>query len=123
MLSKKQILECNDIKSEIVQVPEWNGEVLVQGLTLDEKDAYRDSLRTDGEVNLNGATARFCAFCMVDEDGSRLFNGADVELLGQRSSVAMDRVFQVAQRLSAMGEYEIKEAVKNSEKTQTDDSD
>ena len=33
MLTRKQILECADIPTEIVKVPEWGGEVLVKGLT------------------------------------------------------------------------------------------
>jgi hypothetical protein len=43
--------------------------------------------------------------------------------LGDKSAVALDRVFQVAQRLSGIGQEEIEETVKNSEKTQTADSD
>jgi hypothetical protein len=123
MLSKIEILECNDIKSEVVKVPEWNGEVLVQGLTLAEKDSWADCIIVDGKADMNGATALLCALCMRDENGERLFSSDDIDALDAKSAQALDRVFQVAQRLSGIGQEEIEETVKNSEKTQTSDSD
>jgi hypothetical protein len=123
MLSKEEILECKDIKSEVVKVPEWNGEVLVQGLTLGEKDEWTDSLVVDGKASMNGATAILCCLSMRNEDGTRLFEHIDVLALQAKSASALDRVFQVAQRLSGIGQEEIEETVKNSEKTPTKDSD
>jgi hypothetical protein len=123
MLSKEQILECNDIKSEVVQVPEWNGEVLVQGLTLADKDKWTDAIVVDGKASMEGATGSLCALCMRNEDGSRLFESSDIPALQQKSAQALDRVFQVAQRLSGIGQDEIEETVKNSEQTQINDSD
>lgn len=123
MLSKEQILECKDIKSEVVQVPEWDGEVIVQGLTLADKDKWTDSIVVDGKANMNGATASLCALSMRNEDGTRLFDVEDIPALQEKSAAALDRVFQVAQRLSGIGQEEMKDAVKNSEKTTTLDSD
>lgn len=123
MLSKTDILDCKDIETEVVKVPEWGGEVLVQGISLTEKDAYRKSLTIDGEIELDGATARLCTMCMVDEDGKRLFEEIDIAALSTKSAAAIERIFQVAQRLSGMDQEEIKDAVKNSEKTTTPASD
>ena len=55
---------------------------------------------------------------MRGEDGSALFGLEDVPALQTKSASAMDRVFQVAQRLSGIGQEDIEETVKNSEKTQ-----
>jgi hypothetical protein len=123
MLSKEQILECNDIKSEVVQVPEWNGEVTVRGLSLLEKDIWTDSIVVDGKASMQGATASLCALSMRGEDGMKLFCDADIPALQEKSAQALDRVFQVAQRLSGIGQEEIEETVKNSEKTPTGGSD
>jgi hypothetical protein len=119
MLSKKDILDCSDIKSEAVKVPEWNGEVNVQGLTLAEKDVWTDSIIEDGKASMTGATAKLCALCIRDESGGLLFSDGDIPALQAKSAQALDRVFQVAQRLSGIGQEDIEETVKNSEKTTT----
>ena len=108
---------------EVVNVPEWDGEVTVKGLTLAEKDAWTTSIMQDGEANVEGATAKLCIMCMVGEDGGRLFDLEDVDFIQAKSAAALDRVFQVAQRLSGIGQEDIEETVKNSEKTTTSDSD
>lgn len=123
MLSKEQILECKDIGSETVNIPEWYGEVTVKGLTLAEKDEWTESIMQGGEANVKGATAKLCIMCMRDDAGARLFSLDDVDALQAKSAAALDRVFQVAQRLSGIGQEDIEETVKNSEKTQTGDSD
>jgi hypothetical protein len=130
MLSRQDIIDCNDIETEVVPVPEWNGEVNVRGLTLAEKDQWTESLMNGpgkelgvGKVNMTGATAKLCALCMRGEDGNILFDESDIPALQAKSASALDRVFQVAQRLSGIGQEEIEETVKNSEKTTTSDSD
>ena len=122
-LSKSDILEAKDIESEVVKVPEWGGEVRVDGLSLADKDQWTDSIMSDGKVNMIGATARLCALCIRGEDGKPLFTMKDITALSKKSAAALDRIFQVAQKLSGIGQDEIEETVKNSEKTQTDDSD
>jgi hypothetical protein len=130
MLSKIDTLQSKDIDTEIVKVPEWDGEVAVTGLTLAEKDQWTKSIMSgpgkelgEGKVDMEGATAKLCIMCMRDEDGKQLFSFKDVTALQKRSASALDRIFQVAQRLSGIGQEDIEETVKNSGKTQIPDSD
>jgi len=123
MLSKEQIIAAQDIESEIVKVPEWGGEVTVQGLSLAEKDRWTECILIDGKPSMSGATALLCALCMRDENGKRLFSSDEIDVLDAKSASAVDRVFQVAQRLSGIGQEDIEETVKNSEAIQTADSD
>jgi len=119
MLNKDQILACKDIQSEEVDVPEWDGKVRVQGLTLAEKDDWEASVMTDGKPNIKGASAKLCILCMRNEtDDDLLFSLNDVLLLQDKSAAAINRIFQVAQRLSGIGQEDSDETVKNSEKTQ-----
>jgi len=122
MLNKEQILAAKDIKSEVVKCPEWGGEVLVMGLTLAEKDKWQTSIIEDGKVNMEGATARLCALSMRDDDGGLMFADSDVIELSKKAATPLDRIFQVAQKLSGLGAGEVEEVVKNSEATQTEDS-
>lgn len=123
LLGKAEILESKDIESEVVNVPEWGGEVLVKGLTLAEKDEWNNALIVDGKADMNGATALLCSLCMRDEDGNTLFAPEDIPALQAKSSKAMDRVFQASQKVSGMGRYDIEEAVKNSGEAQIAGSD
>jgi len=66
------------------------------------------------KVNLRNMTARLCAICIVDEKGKRVFSDFDAESLGRKSAKALDRIFDVAQRLNGLGADDIKEMAKNS---------
>jgi len=120
MLDKSSILECKDIQSKEVSVPEWNGSVMVYGLTCGEKDDFESSLITeDKKVSLEFPTAKLCCLCIRDKDGNRIFSNTDIISLSKKSSKAMQRVYQVAEKLSGLGKGDVEEMVKNSEKIPT----
>lgn len=127
-LTKDQILAADDLATEEVEVPEWGGKVLVQELGGTDANAYQMSLLTikDGKVvgmNLDGAPVRLVAMSIVDPTTRRrMFTDAEVEALGRKSAKALDRVNGVAQRLSAVGDDELRETVKNSEATPSEGS-
>lgn len=117
-LSHDQILHARDLKTEEVDVPEWGGTVLVRALTAKERlDLARDMTGPDGAINRSATldlqiTLPF--LCMVDLDGHRLFDSPDdLKLLHQKSAAALERVFDVAQRLSAMTKTVIEEQKKD----------
>jgi len=123
LLTREQIVNAKDIKSVIVPCPEWGGSVSVQGLTLEEKDEWSLSISEDKGVSIKGATAKLCALCMRGDKGKLLFSLDDIEVLQAKSALPMDRIFQAAQELTGIGQGEVEEAVKNSEKTPTEGSD
>lgn len=109
LLTRSAILSASDVAKEVVAVPEWGGSVQVRGLTGKERDEFEQaSIRraSNGEMTLNMSNmrARLVAFCVVDEDGERLFSDEDIAELGKKSASALERVAKVAQRLSGMGE-------------------
>ena len=69
----------------------------------------RRQKRKQKETNLANIRAKMCAWCIVAEDGARLFSDQDVVALGDKSAAALDRVFDVAQRLSGFDEEDIEE--------------
>lgn len=78
-LTKDQIVAAVDIKTELVDVPEWGGAVAVRGLTGLERDAFEQTMvRVDEagkrQPDLSNMRAKLCAACIVDgETGDRLF--------------------------------------------------
>lgn len=125
-LSKAEILAQNDLKTEDVFVPEWDAWVKVRTLNASERDWFESStVQRNGKkvtTNLQNIRARLCLLCLVGEDGQRLFEQEDEFPLGGKSAAALDRIFQVAQRLNGLRDEDVDELVKNSSAGQPDDS-
>lgn len=126
LLSRDDILSCEDLPRERVHVPEWGGDVEVRGLTGAERDAFEQTVvETRGKntrVNLRNIRARLVALTVVDERGNRLFADGDVEALGRKSASALNRVFEVAQRLSGLRQEDVDELAGNSSSALSADS-
>lgn len=125
MLSRKQIIEINDIKTEEVNIPEWGDSVFVRGMTGAERDTYEATVVEQNgkntKVNLKNARARLAIMTVVDEDGNRLFTPADLSILSGKNAAALDRIFAVASRLSGIGNDDMEELSKNSIPGQSED--
>lgn len=117
MLTKDMILNAEDLPQELVEVPEWGGAVFVRSLTGTERDCFELRMQRDREATMQNARARLCALCMVDEKGTRLFEESEVESLGKKAALALDRVFTVALRLNGLSRKEVEELAKNSGRT------
>jgi hypothetical protein len=126
LLTKNEILQAQDIQREEVPVPEWGGVVLVRGLTGKQRDGLEASMiegkGKNANVNLMNLRAKLVARSVVDEDNKRVFEDADIPALTEKSAVALNRVYEVAQRLSGITQEDVDELTKNSEATQNIDS-
>lgn len=123
-LSRDAILGVNDLQVEKVFVPEWGDEVIIRGLTGEELDAYQGSRRqirnagtAQAEVVFiqDNARAGLLVKCIVDENGDRIFTDQDTGLLGMKNGKVLDRLYDVATRLSGMSDDEAEEIEGNSE--------
>ena len=139
---RELILEADDIPDEDVPCPEWardgwDGTVKVRGLTGTERDAFEESNRQirpvrgangkpDGQEvvpMLANVRARLVVKCALDpEDDTRLFTDQDANALGKKSAKVLDRLFDVASRLSGLTEEDIEELAKNSAAAASGDS-
>lgn len=122
LLTKDQIQACINLRSEVVFVPEWGGDVMVRELTGEERDSYEQSIfearrvgnKTEITPNLRNVKARMVVRCVINEDGTRLFGDADVEWVGKKSASALNRIVDVAERLSGLTKKDVAELEKNS---------
>lgn len=123
LLNRDQILGADDLKREIVSVPEWGGEVLVSAVTGDARDELELQMFGPGktpEQRLKSFRARIASLCIVDDSGNRLFTEADVEKLGRKSARALQRVARVAERLNGFSAAEVDDITKNSDPSPRD---
>lgn len=118
--------QMSDRVIEKVQVPEWRKAVYVRSLTGRERDEYEASmLEFRGKKtrqNMGNLRARLLVLAICDRDGRRIYNRGDAELLGNLNAAGVDRVFEVAQRLSGLTGDDIEELAGNSGSGQSDDS-
>ena len=99
-LSKAKILAAKDVKlSAAIPVPEWGGDVFVRTISGTERDAFEDAY---SENRMKQFRVRFLAMTLADENGERLFLDADMDALGGKSSVVINRLFDVAWKHNAL---------------------
>lgn len=126
MLNKKQILAAPDIKSELVHVPEWGGDVMVCGLSGAQRGELEASILEIKEksqtVRLQFLKVRMCALAIRDEDNRRMFDDDELGELGAKSAQAIERIYTVASRLSGMDKEEVEKLAKNLESEGSADS-
>jgi hypothetical protein len=124
--TRDEILGFDDKNYEAVEVPEWGKGVVVRvrSLTGSERDSWEASMLQDNGKGRRTTTwidarAKLIVRCMVDGDGNRLFTDADTKAVGQKSSAALQRIFEVAQRLSRLTDEDVEEVTKASSDDQS----
>ncbi len=117
LLSRDAFLAASPFPRELVTLPELGGDVYVQGLAADALDRFEQSrLRQQkGKVrlDLSNTRARLVSLTVVDELGKRLFAEADIPALGRLPGRILDRVYEVAARLSGIKTEELEDTEKN----------
>lgn len=113
LLTKEQILNNDDLKSEIVNVPEWGGDVKVCTMSGFARDRFEASIVDKNGQNLSNIRAKLAACTIVDDSGKLLFNEDDIAKLGDKSCAALDRVFAAAQKLNLISNADVEQLAKN----------
>ena len=99
-LKRDDILKVQDIRVEKVHVPEWGGDVYIMGLSGNARDEWEDFIIKARSGSLRGTRAKLCSLSICDENGKLLFSQKDMEALGEKSSSALQRIFNLAQEMS-----------------------
>lgn len=147
LLTKDQILSKDDLKKEELYIPEWGASVLISELSADARDEFeqfmveqRDKLqpKQGQRPKMPGKKqdklqakkkeyahirAALAAYTLVDEKGDRLFSTQDIMELGKKSGMALDRIFDVANKLNKIYGQEREDLEKNLEAPQGDSPD
>jgi hypothetical protein len=118
ILTRQEIVDVKDIQTRVVDVPEWNGSVIVKVMSGFDRNAFDQSIVKiiDGKrtPDLNNVRLKLVALTVVDEAGNALFGQDELADLGKKNSAAIERLFEVAQELNGMLPTAVDTAVKNS---------
>ena len=126
-LTKEEILKADDIVIEVVEVPEWGGSVHVKTMSGTERDSFESEIvdirnGVQAKTDTKNIRAKICARSICDEDGKLLFTEKEAVALGKKSVSALQRVFQVSQRLSRISDDDIEDFAKALEEDPFDGS-
>lgn len=107
---RERVLSAVDRTYEYVDA--WGITLRVASLTGTQRDKYQNSqvvygrnakgLPTIEAYNPINAPARLVALSVVDEDGELVFSEVDVLALGDKNPIELERVADVARRLSKL---------------------
>lgn len=112
---REQILNSDDIKKENVKVDEWGVEVEVRGMTGAARNRLiNKNMGKNGEMDLNGMYPDLIVSSVYDpKSGEQVFSEKDKDTLNAKSSGALEKVAQVAMRLSGLDEESHDVKIKN----------
>lgn len=97
-LDRKSILAADDVRKEKVAVPEWGGDVFLRVLTGTDRDRFEQSY---ADQKMKAFRIRFLLLALCDEAGERLFGDDEADILGKKSSVVINRLFEAGWKLNA----------------------
>ena len=119
LLGKEDILKIHDLQFEEVEVPEWGGKVKVRMMTGTERDSFEQSImKTEGKEivrDMSNMRAKLLVRTICNEEGKRIFTDKDIDLIGGKAAGAIEKVFEVAQRLNKLSASDAESSEKNSE--------
>ena len=93
LLNREQILGVDDLRTLIVNVPEWGGDIKLRTMSIAAQLEY-EKIKDNGEQRelLLGLLCE----SIVDEDNKPLFNKDDLDALSKKSTTVLCRLFNQA---------------------------
>ena len=114
-LTRGNIESVNDLPTAEVEVPEWNGHVVVQTMTGGDRDAFQHEVlkrsTEDGKMDIRGIKAMLVQHTVIDDDGELMWEPEDLDIIQGKSPVAIDRIYDEAAKLNGLTAEEVEEVV------------
>jgi hypothetical protein len=107
LTNPQAILECDDDQYAEVEVPEWGGSVRVRSIGAAEREnLLRSSVTVEGKsrkIDTPVMRVKIVWLAVVNESNRRMWTTkAELDALGQKSAMSIDRVADVALRLAGI---------------------
>jgi hypothetical protein len=118
IVTREQVLQAQDLKEELIPVPEWGGEVRVRSFTLAQRLHVLSLADRNGTIDAKRAEA----LTFIEGVAEPKFSMADYDALCAKSNAPIARINARIMALSGIGGDAVEQARKNSEPTQSDAS-
>lgn len=109
---KETIKAANDIRSEVIEIPEW-GQVKIEVRSMSAKARARllkAAATDDGQVDLEKLYPSILVACCYDPDsGEPIFTPGDEAFLSEKSAGPVEKLAGAGMRLSGLTEEAVEE--------------
>lgn len=104
MSLRDQILQCNDVQKEIVDIPQWNTKIAIHGMSgAARTQMIQNAADNDGVMNFAKMMPDIVIMCTFDPDtDEQIFSESDREALMLKSGAALDLIVNTAMRISGL---------------------
>ena len=128
LASRDQLVALCQRRYIEIEIPEANLNVRLQSLSEKEKSDYETKLISKNgrgilKDRLADATRRLICLCVVDENGNRLFQDSDLDVIANMDSFVSSRIYEACQEHCGFNKTDIETAVKNSDRLEVADED
>ncbi|CAB4144674.1 hypothetical protein UFOVP1296_38 [uncultured Caudovirales phage] len=115
MSLRDQILQCDDVQKEIIDVPQWNTKIAVHGMSgAARTQMIQNAADNDGVMNFAKMMPDIVIMCTFDPDtDEQVFSEADREALMLKSGAVLDLIVNTAMRISGLLEGAVDKAGKD----------
>ena len=118
MITGADILEIEDRKLESVIVPEWNdAQVFIRTMGAYERAKYEAKLIENKDAPMEEKMVQIkvilVVLCCCDEQGNRLFSDDQFDAVANKSADAIDRLYDVINRVNLVTQSEVEEEKKD----------
>ena len=119
-LTREQILGIKSFRSKTIEIPEWNGEVRLKAMSGAERESLEERVyETVGDKLQMKKGVSYIPELLVkswcDDDGNRLFQDDEIDLIKAKDSTILAKLFKVAAEVNGLSGDEEKVIEKNSE--------
>jgi len=112
-VTREQVKARRGVRPRVpVEVPEL-GTVYVAKFSAKDRDWFEQVVtggKVGGSVNLENVRARFVARVAVNEDGTRMFEDADAEWIGELDTDIVQAIVDAGFKLNGIGANAVEEA-------------
>jgi hypothetical protein len=110
------IMSAKDTHSETVEIPEWGVTVEVRSMSGAARAVLmQDAVQSGGQIDMGRVYPDLIIqTCFDPETGEAVFESTDRDLIMSKNGAILDRLAEVATRLSGFNEKAVDEAGKDS---------
>jgi hypothetical protein len=102
ILSLEDIKSVDDSGRELLEIPEWGGEVYVRGLTGAQRASFEDAVIN--KKSMKDIRRKIVLECVVDDEGKPLFTAKDGSWITSKSATAIEKIFVKVMDISGLGD-------------------
>lgn len=107
LLSLAEILDCDDLEDQIVEVPQWGGSIKIRSFTKAAQQDMREAARIAGEIDTARLEVAMLAYGMIEPQVTM----SQAESLRQKNATAFDLVLHAITELNHITEKAVGDAI------------